>query len=245
MLVLLVHFLIHTKRLQFIDPQTIDPVLACDTVYPVTTPLSDDDKVTVVRDFLAFLEFYACGFDYSTEVITLVEEGPKLRTESTAKVLSARNTAVVIEDPYEDRSLGHPIDAKMLVEMRASFLAGARSVVEVLREKNDDEVQAHGTNPHVLAVLKARGREMLDWKFDFEERPNDKSCEVCKEFDAEQHGVCGTCEKSLVDAQTPLQFFAKRADVHLPVVVCSLAMCLLYNNEYDKVTKHERLRVIL
>eukprot|EP01059_Diplonema_ambulator_P007313 TRINITY_DN16790_c0_g1_i1.p1 TRINITY_DN16790_c0_g1~~TRINITY_DN16790_c0_g1_i1.p1 ORF type:complete len:624 (+),score=123.11 TRINITY_DN16790_c0_g1_i1:33-1904(+) len=217
-LVMLIHFLIHEGRLKFIEPFTIDPVLEPDTRYPENERLTDEDKVQITRDFIRFCEYYATGFDYDKEVISLVTGTKKTRDKCTAKVMSARNTCIVIEDPYEDRSLGHPINETMLLKIRATFLAGARSMISRVMD----------TTPEgpLLPELQARGRHILDEYYEFPNAPKDKSCSICKAKEAVESNIgntCEECEDALKQAKTPIEFFSARtgkyagvqAEVHI------------------------------
>ncbi|KAJ9452362.1 UTP:RNA uridylyltransferase 1 [Diplonema papillatum] len=202
-LVMLIHFLIHEKRLQFIDPLSIEPVLRPDTRYPCTTPLTEEDHVQVVRDFVKFCEYYATGFDYEKEVISLVSGRKKTKDECSAKVMSARHTALIIEDPYEDRSLGHPIDHRMLVKIQSTFFAASREIT----------CQIAGISPSVYLkdVVRETAAPILRKNFSFDNDPPKGACCICQfEEPAEGATECTLCLDALQKSTIPLEFFAER-----------------------------------
>eukprot|EP01063_Lacrimia_lanifica_P035327 TRINITY_DN6702_c0_g6_i1.p1 TRINITY_DN6702_c0_g6~~TRINITY_DN6702_c0_g6_i1.p1 ORF type:complete len:679 (+),score=227.53 TRINITY_DN6702_c0_g6_i1:272-2038(+) len=208
-LVLLIHYLVQAKRLGFIDPATIDPVLTPDMRYPADGALSPADHVQLARDFLGFCEYYATVFDYEKGVVTMLTDAPKTKADCTPKVMSARNTCLVIEDPYEDRSLGHPIDPPMLVQIRATFLAGARGVLRSTAPGEADRVLA--------AELRQSGRAHLESHFGFESTAGG-SCAICRAEPAESGSTeCAKCNAALDGAQIPLEFFARRTGQHKKV----------------------------
>ena len=212
-LVMFVHFMIRTEKLTFIDPESIEPILSAETVYPDVNEMTDTDKIEIVRDFYNFCWFYATEFDPATEVVTILTPNRKQRSECTAKVMSARNVAIIIEDPYEDRSLGHNINADQLVSIRASFLAAARSLRESLTGTAERSI--------LLGVLRERGRGIFD-KY-FPEFPsgtsNDTTCKICRHNakrpngqHAAKHlnGLCKPCADAFESSSLALSFFAKR-----------------------------------
>ena len=218
-LVMLIHFLIREGRLEFIDPQSIAPVLTPDVRYPSATALTEEDHMTIVHDFMKFAEYYAVTFDYKNDVITLVTGEPKTRDECSAKVMSARNTEMIIEDPYEDRSLGHPIDSCMLVKIRAAFLAAARATLQCVQ--GDEAVKAG-----MKAELREKGHGILEKFYDFANEANvagETACAICKAEPAVEGGSeCVSCEEALEKATIPLDFFAQRTkQEHCEVEVCS------------------------
>eukprot|EP01064_Diplonema_japonicum_P038818 TRINITY_DN953_c3_g1_i1.p1 TRINITY_DN953_c3_g1~~TRINITY_DN953_c3_g1_i1.p1 ORF type:complete len:645 (+),score=111.91 TRINITY_DN953_c3_g1_i1:41-1936(+) len=208
-LAMLIHFLIQEKRLEFIDPATINPVLEADTRYPENRLLTDADKLQLVRDFMKFCEYYATGFDYKTNVISLVTGKVKTREECTSKVMSARNTDIIIEDPYEDRSLGHPIDANMLLKIRATFLAGAKSCVSNITAEKPDVALSR-----FAKELKAKGPQIFKQYYNLKPSADGGGCSLCaveKVAKGSKHNACKKCENALQAAKQPLEFFSMRS----------------------------------
>eukprot|EP01060_Flectonema_neradi_P003006 TRINITY_DN11888_c3_g1_i2.p1 TRINITY_DN11888_c3_g1~~TRINITY_DN11888_c3_g1_i2.p1 ORF type:complete len:660 (+),score=90.34 TRINITY_DN11888_c3_g1_i2:91-2070(+) len=210
-LVLFIHFMIRTKKLDFIDPEAIKPITKPETVYPKVRKLRDEDKVEMVRDLYNFFWYYATEFDPSTEVVTLLTPHKKLRDQCSAKVMSAKNISIIIEDPYEDRSLGHAINADQLVCIRSAFLAAARSLRQSLT--------GHDNKKTLLLALKNNGRDIFDKYFpDFPKQeknailkgPN-SICRICRvEPHSNDNGLCKPCNDGFEAATIPLTFFAKR-----------------------------------